>query len=131
MGNLLAIFAKLPSLFGLGLSFLSGPFGIVWGLVSSLWSTEFGRLLIVGASAFLVARTLGWSHEYHVKVAALAARDSAWEQKIAQANAQADFRINAALEAAKQVKPAPESKSDLLALCEAETSCRKALKSKK
>jgi hypothetical protein len=85
----------------------------------------------VGASAFLVAWTLGWSHEYHVKVAALAARDSAWEQKIAQANAQADFRINAALEAAKQVKPATESKSDLLALCEAEPSCRKALKSKK
>jgi len=121
----------LPSLFGIGLSFLSGPLGIVWGLISSLWSTEFGRLLIVGASVFLVAWTLGWSHEYHVKVAAVAARDSQWQEQIARANAQADLRIQAALTAAQEVKPAPENKADLLALCKADASCRKELKAKR
>jgi hypothetical protein len=102
--------------------------GGLWSLISTLWATEIGRLLISCGAVFLIAWTLGWNHEHSVKVQALAARDTQWEQQIATANAASEQRINLALAAAQSVKPAPENRADLLALCKADASCRKALK---
>jgi hypothetical protein len=102
--------------------------GGLWSLISSLWATEIGRLLISCGAVFLIAWTLGWNHEHGEKLKAVAARDTQWEQQIASANAASEQRINLALAAAQSVKPAPENKADLLALCKADASCRKALK---
>jgi hypothetical protein len=102
--------------------------GGLWSLISSLWATEIWRLLISCGAVFLIAWTLGWNHEHTVKQQALAARDVQWEQQIAAANSASELRINQALAAAQSVKPAPENKADLLALCKADASCRKALK---
>lgn len=102
--------------------------GGIWSLISSLWATETGRLLISCGAVFLIAWTLGWNHEHGAKLAAVAARDAQWEQKIAAANATSEQRIQTALAAAQQVQPAPDNKAGLLDLCKADPSCRKALK---
>jgi hypothetical protein len=100
----------------------------IFQFISSLWATEFGRLILVGLACLIGGWTWGWNHEHNVKLAALAARDTQWEQRIAGANEENESRLKSALAAAREVPQAPTARTDLLTLCKSDAACRKSLK---
>lgn len=98
--------------------------------ISGLWSSEFGRVLIVGLGCLIGGWMWGWSHEHAVKVRAVqeatASRDAAWTANLAKANAEHERKLQEALDAARKISDTPLARSDLVRLCAKSASCRPA-----
>lgn len=94
--------------------------------------------LIIGNPWFLVAAAIalaaslgfakGWTMEHDARIAAMATQDIAWRQAIEKANHDAEndanARVQAALEAAAAVLPAPADGAALAKLCSTDAACR-------
>ncbi len=88
------------------LPILSTIMSSVWGFIKALWTTEIGRIAIIGVACLLI----GWLRGYgsadvagHVKRAE-DARDAQWTQQIKKAN---DDHVRALMEALDEVSKVP------------------------
>lgn len=80
-------------------------------------------VLVAGTGVFGFYK--GWSIEHEARIAAVAERDTAWQQGIADANATAEQKIVVALAAGQAVQQAPSAKKELVILCAKDPACRK------
>jgi hypothetical protein len=125
------VFAGLRGALPLVGGFFTGGFSWVWSLFSAFIGTEIGSKIVIGVACILGGFVWGFSHEHAVKESAVAAAVSAqnaeWTQKINDANAQNEQRVQEALNAARNTAPVPNDRDNLVRMCQSDPSCRSAI----
>ena len=123
------VFAGLRGALPLLGGFFTGGLSWVWSLASAFLGTEIGAKIAIGLACVLGGFIWGFSHEHAVKeravAEAVASRDADWQKEITAANAKNEQRVQEALNAARNVAPAPSIPADLAKLCATERpTCR-------
>ena len=132
MGSALAlVFGLLRGALPLVGGFFTGGLSWVWSLFSAFVGTEIGSKIVIGLACVLGGFIWGFSHEHAVKERAVAeavsAQNAEWQREIVAANAKNEERIQEALNAARNVAPAPVGRDELIRLCRQDSTCRGAL----
>jgi hypothetical protein len=105
-------------------SFLS----IALSLLSSLWGSSAGRIILIGGGLFVFGLIKGWGWASESTADVIRARDMEWQQKIERANRDAEndtnARVQAAIEAAAAIVSVGPDRSDVERLCRSDKNCR-------
>ena len=129
MSALLSLaFVALRGVLPLVGGFFTGGLSWVLSFLSVAWGSELGRTIIIALGCLFGGFGWGFSHEHaekiHAVAEAVASRDADWQKEITAANTKNEQRVQEALNAARNVAPAPISRDDLIKLCKSDPSCR-------
>lgn len=131
MGALSIVFGLLRGALPVVGGFFTGGFSWVWAAFSAFVGTAIGEKVVIGLACLVGGFVWGFSHEHAVKeraiAAAVAEQNAEWQRKINAANAQNEQRVQEALNAARNVAPAPANSDALIKLCKTDPNCRRSV----